>query len=144
MSAMLRGPTVTVLSQTRCQEMRGKRRIKLFIVIAQAEVKDREQDHQPEHMTTSIVNYKNPTELCKCAQLKRTLTALGRRVAAVMPRSMLLGRDLSGNRNCRNNSNSRGLLRDRTIFRFIYYAKVTILTELLSFLRGIRFSISPI
>lgn len=179
MNAMLRGPTVTVLSPRRCQEMRGKRRIKMFVVIVAAdqanngtvEIKNPAEPQQQPRPLQSNVNadhrkvtttkiapvYANPapTELCKCAQLKRTLTAFGRRVAMAatsVPESSLsslsLGRDMIGNRrgsgSSGRSSSVGGYWRDQAISRFIFYAKVTILTELFSFLRGCRFSISSI
>lgn len=146
MSAMLRGPTVTVLSPRRCQEMRGKR-IKMFVVIANDRGRDKvavdeeEVKDQPTKSTTTStiitneVPRNNDIKLCRCEQFKKTLATLCRRVATV-PRSVLSS---SSNRN--STSNLIGHDRDRRLVsRFIFYAKVTILTELFGFFRGIGYS----
>lgn len=143
---MLRGPTVTVLSPRRCQEMRGKR-IKMFVVIAKdrgrdkVAVDEKEVKDQPTKSTTTSTIITNDQEelrnndikLCRCEQFKKTLATLCRRVATV-PRSVL-----SSSRN--STSSLIGHDRDRRLVsRFIFYAKVTILTELFGFLRGIGYS----
>lgn len=140
MGAMLRGPTVTVLSPKRCHEMRGKR-IKMFVVIANANAGeqqsliDQQMGRRSNSTTTSSSSTNaNPGELCKCAQFKRKLTTLYRRAATV--HRAVIGGSWLGSRN------SYLIHNDRTVSRFIFYAKVTILTELFGLLRGILVSIN--
>ena len=118
---MLRGPTVTVLSQKRCQEMRGKRRLKVFVVAGRV--------------------VEPPKTSYQCEQLKRTLMSLGRiigRLPMTVMKSRSTGSDVSGSTG--GPSRAGGLVRERVISRLIFYTKVTILTELFSFLC----SLSPI
>lgn len=149
MSAMLRGPTVTVLSPRRCQEMRGKR-IKVFVVMGSAA----ETAIIPSTTTTTTNSTNNnnsnndiassANELCRCEQFRKKLTTLCRRLATV-PRSMLGIRRSNSSSSGRGSSSSLiGHDRDRMMSRFIFYAKVTILTELFGFLRGLCFSIPSV
>lgn len=146
MSAMLRGPTVTVLSPRRCQEMRGKR-IMVFVVMGSAA----ETAITPSTTTNSTNNNNSnndiassANELCRCEQFRKKLTTLCRRLATV-PRSMLGIRRRNSNSSGRGSSSSLiGHDRDRMMSRFIFYAKVTILTELFGFLRGLYFSIPSV
>lgn len=144
---MLRGPIVTVLSPKRCHEMRGKR-IKMFVVIANANnvvvggeqqsLVDQQMGQRSNSTTINATSTNaNSGELCKCkyAQFKRKLTTLCRR-AATVHRAVIGGSWRLGSRN------SYLIHNDRTMSRFIFYAKVTILTELFGLLRGILVSIN--
>lgn len=113
MGAMLRGPTVTILSAKRCQEMRGK----IFVILPPPPPKEDglvlNSDKSCKERS-SRNGGENNFEYLK-AQLKKRIVNVPGRLCEM----------------CRNRT---------TISRFIYYARVTFLMELLkSFVVGMQY-----
>lgn len=114
----MKGPLVTVLSAKRCSEMRGKKAVKMFVVFGEMTRKDGDDEKEEGEKT------KRPQELCKCAQIKEKLLKIYHKVGSVR---QLFSR------------NKHHLVKTQFLSRVIFYTKITVLTEMVNFIKGIPF-----